>query len=107
MLKSYDGFEKVGEQSYEHGPSKPWFKFHTPQTITNQFDERVVVDYFLISTVSHLDYDGTDHWETMIFPCDVHGEVPEGDYSGIYASVSSTPMSETEVLGSFISTIKE
>ena len=107
MLKSYDGFEKVGERSYEYGPAKPWFKFHTPQTITNQFNERVVVDYFLISTVSHLAYDGSDNWETMVFPCDAQGEVPDGDYSGIYEALSSTPMSETEVLGSFISTIKD
>jgi hypothetical protein len=108
MLRGYTGFEKVGEVESEYGPPKPWFKFHTPQTITNQFNELVVVDYFVISTVPHLTFDAESvDWETMVFPCDEFGQPPTSDYSGIYAEVSAWKPNEAEVLRGFIASVKE
>jgi len=97
----YTGFEHVGELNREYSTPAPFYKFNTPQTLTNQFDERVVVDYFLISTVSMKEFDESTYYETMIFPCDSEGEIPERDYSGIFAWQTDTPPSTTSVLNQF------
>ena len=110
MLSGYSGFEKCGTIERTHAEDMPWFKFHTPQTITNQFDEQVVVDYFAISTVCTENYDNPVIpyiWETMVFPCDENGEIPDGDFSGIYEELGDAKSNEIDILSNFISTIKE
>ena len=97
----YTGFEHVGVLDREHSTPAPFYKFHAPQTLTNQFDEQVVVDYFLISTVNMKEFDESTYCETMIFPCTSEGDVPDGDYSGIFQWQTDTPPPTTSVLNQF------
>ena len=97
----------------EDEEERRYYKFIYPMVLKNECDEDQVVDYFLISSVdvsSFREELGPQElgpleegfFETMVFPCNAHGIVPDGDYTGLYKTHTPDKPTETAVVAAFL-----